>query len=108
MSPIYAHGVHATILLTVAQWGWPDDGLTKSQAENLYLGAIVICGLAILFALRQFQKVGTRVAMVVVLAALAGFLYWQRDEVQDCAGQCTCTILGRELAIRDENAFCPE
>jgi hypothetical protein len=106
VSPIYAPSVHlATSVLAI---GWPDDGLTKSQAENLYIGGAIVCALAILFVLRQFKNVGSRLLWVGILAVLAGFMVWQRQELQDCAGQCTCELLGRELAIRDENAFCPD
>ena len=40
--------------------------------------------------------------------AALGFMVWQRQEVEQCGGQCTCELLGRELAIRDEDAFCPD
>jgi hypothetical protein len=95
----------ATTILAI---GWPDDGLTKSQAENLYLGGAIICGLAILFVLRQFKNVTTRLLWVGILAVLSGFMIWQRQEVEQCAGQCSCELLGRELAIHDEDAFCPD
>jgi hypothetical protein len=95
----------ATTILAI---GWGDDGLTKSQAENLYLGGAIICALAILFVLRQFKNVTTRVLWVAILVVLSGFMIWQRQEVEECAGQCSCTLLGRELAIEDENAFCPD
>jgi hypothetical protein len=95
----------ATTILAI---GWPEDGLTKSQAENLYLGGAIICGLAILFVLRQFKNVTTRLLWVGILAVLSGFMIWQRQEVEQCAGQCSCELLGRELAIQDEDAFCPD
>ena len=106
MSPIYAPLVH--LATTVLAIGWGDDGLTKTQAENLYLAGAIICALAILFVLRQFKNVTTRVLWVAILVVLSGFMIWQRQEVEECAGQCSCTLLGRELAIQDENAFCPD
>ena len=93
---------------TVLAIGWGDDGLTKTEAENLYLAGAIICALAILFVLRQFKNVTTRVLWVAILVVLSGFMIWQRQEVEECAGQCSCTLLGRELAIQDENAFCPD
>ena len=45
---------------------------------------------------------------VAILVVLSGFMVWQRQEVEQCAGQCTCDLLGRDLAIRDEDAFCPD
>ena len=47
MSPIYARPVHlATSVLAI---GWPEDGLTQSQAQNLYIGGIIVCAIAIIF-----------------------------------------------------------
>ena len=106
MSPIYAPAVHlATSILAI---GWPEDGLTQEQAENLYLGGVIVCAIAIIFVLRQFKTAGVRAAWVVVLVALSGFMLWQYREVQDCTGQCSCELLGRDVAIRDEDAFCPD
>ena len=93
---------------TVLAIGWGDDGLTKTEAENLYLAGAIICALAILFVLRQFKNGTTRVLWVAILAVLSGFMIWQRQEVEECAGQCSCELLGRDLAIQDENAFCPD
>ena len=106
MSRIYAPQVH--LATTVLAIGWGEEGLTKTQAENLYLGGAIICALAILFVLRQFKNGSTRWLWVGILVVLSGFMVWQRQEVEQCAGQCTCELLGRELAIRDEDAFCPD
>lgn len=91
----------------VAVLGWPEDGLTKTQAEYLSIGGAIICAIAIVFVIRQMRKVATRVVAVALLLAIGGFFVWQHQELQDCAGQCSCRLLGRDLAIRDENAFCP-
>jgi hypothetical protein len=106
VSPIYARLVHlATSILAI---GWPEDGLTKSQAQNLYIGGIVVCAIAIIFVLRQFKTTGSRALWVGILVAMSGFMLWQYQEIGDCTGQCSCELLGREVAIRDENAFCPD
>jgi hypothetical protein len=106
VSPIYAPDVHlATSILAI---GWPDDQLTQTQAEYLYVGGLVICAVAIIFVIRRFQQLSTRLVVVGLIAVVAGFLYYQHDLLGDCAGQCTCEMFGRELAIRDEDAFCPD
>jgi hypothetical protein len=106
VSPIYAPHVH--LATTIAAIGWPEDGLTKSQAENLFLAGAIICVIAILFVLRQFKTGTSRVLWVSILLVLTGLMVWQRVELQDCAGQCSCELLGRDLAIEDEDAFCPD
>ena len=106
MSPIYAPLVH--LATSVFAIGWPEDGLTQSQAQNLYIGGMIVCAIAIIFVLRQFKTPGIRAVWVGILVALSGFMLWQYQEIGDCNGQCSCELLGRDLAIRDEDAFCPD
>jgi hypothetical protein len=99
--------VVASILSVLAQVGWP-DGLDQDEAETAIIVVLVVIAVAIFFVLRTFQKVATRAIVVLVLLAVAGGLLVQRQNLQDCAGQCECRLFGRTVDVHDPDAFCPD
>lgn len=82
--------------------------LNQEQFEWLILGLVAACVVSIVFVVRTVQKLATRAILSVLLVAIVGGLWWQREELQDCRGQCECRLFGRDLELPDPNEFCPD
>lgn len=79
----------------------------RDVALAIVVGAVV---LAVVFAIVIKWIVG-KLLTVGVLVALAAVVWWQRDSLQDCAGDVrqtlaagatnstTCTFLGRDVTV---------
>lgn len=84
----------------------PDD-LDSDEAQNIIVGLLVLCAVGMVIAIRTVQKATTRLLMVLFLAAVAVGFWIQRENLQDCAGQCECRLFGRDLEIADPDESCP-
>jgi len=96
---------HLGILLSVAQSNI-NDGLDPQNAENLIVGLMVVSVMALVFVVRTIQKVTTRVVLSLLLIGIVGGLWLQRDNLEDCRGQCSCRLFGQDIRT-DPGTFCP-
>jgi hypothetical protein len=82
--------------------------IDQEQAEYVILGLLVALAIALVFVIRAISKTSTRLILSAVIVLLAAGLWWQHEELEDCAGQCECRLFGRDLELPDPEAFCPD
>jgi len=49
--------------------------------------------------LRFVQKMVLRVVLLGVLAGLAVFVWWERDDLRHCVPTCSCSFAGRTVQV---------
>ncbi|MDE0161082.1 MAG: hypothetical protein OXL98_05035 [Acidimicrobiaceae bacterium] len=80
------------------------------DAESLQaalIGAIVALGVLAALVMRVVRRRLLRLALVVLIGALAASLWLQRADLQDCVEACSCRLYGREVAVpADANPNC--
>jgi hypothetical protein len=83
------------------------DSIDSDNAELVILVLFAACVVGIVLAFRTVQKATSRLLVVAVLAAAGAGLWVQRQNLQDCAGQCTvCHVFGREVLVTDPDDVC--
>ena len=92
---------------TVARWaGEVPDSIDSDNAQMLMLALMGLCAVGIFFVLRTIQKAVWRLVMVGILVVVGGALWLQREQLQDCAGQCSCHVFGRDVTVTDAAGIC--
>jgi hypothetical protein len=81
--------------------------LDQDQADYIIIGLLAALAIALVFVIRAITKTSTRIVLSVAILALAGGLWWQHEELQDCESQCECRLFGRDLEIPDPDVICP-
>ncbi len=66
------------------------------------LVAIAVVLVVMFMVVRFVQKLVVKVAMFAVLAGLGLSLWIQRDDLQDCADTCACSLYGQDVEIPDD------
>jgi hypothetical protein len=85
------------------------DRLDADQVEIAIVVLLVVCAIGAIVVLRTIQKAATRMLLLVVLLAVGVGLWWQREELEQCQGQCTCRVFGQDVNVPDAIAVnCPE
>jgi len=85
------------------------DRLESDQVETAIIVLLVVIAIAMVFILRTVQKATTRLALLGLLLVVGIGLWWQREELQACKGQCTCRVFGQDVNMPDPINFnCPE
>lgn len=69
---------------------------TVQTVSLIVIGVLVL--LAILFAV-VISKVLTKLVMIVIVLGLAVAVWWQRDQLSECAQTCQCTFFGQEVTL---------
>ena len=77
------------------------DNLEKYQVETAIIVLLVVCGVAMVVVLRTVAKASTRVALLGLLFLIGVGLWWQREELEDCQGQCTCRVFAQDVRMPD-------
>lgn len=85
---------------------WPDS-IDSDNAQLVILALLAVCAIGVFLVFRTVQKLTMRLVLVAVLVAAGAGLVVQRDNLQDCAGQCTCHLFGREVNVPDPQGNCP-
>lgn len=83
------------------------DGIDSERAEQIVIALLAVCVIGVFFVIRTVQKAVTRLVLVGVLVALGAGLWVQRDQLQDCAGQCSCHLFGQDVKVPDPQGGCP-
>jgi hypothetical protein len=84
------------------------DGIDSEQAQQVIIGLLAVCAVGVIVTLRTIQKFTTRLALVVLLVGLGVGLWFQRENLQDCSGQCECHLFGQDVRVPDPQGNCPE
>lgn len=69
---------------------------TVQTVSLIVIGVLVL--LAILFA-AIITKMITKLVMITAVLVLAGLVWWQRDQLTECAQTCQCTFFGQEVIL---------
>lgn len=96
-------------VLLVGGEGLPDppDRLDADTAETVLLVLAGVCVIGMLVVLRTVQKMATRMALLGLLLAVGVTMYLQRENLEDCAGQCTCRIFAQDIDMPEVGQRCP-
>jgi hypothetical protein len=85
------------------------DRLEDYQVEYTILVMLAVCAVGMVVVLRTVQKATTRLLLLGVLFIAGVGLWWQREELQDCKGQCTCRVFAQDVNMPDPISFnCPD
>jgi hypothetical protein len=87
--------------------GPPPDSIDSDKAQLVIFALLALCFVGVFFVIRTVQKVFTRILLLALLALAGGGLWVQRQNLQDCAGQCTCHVFGRDVQVPDPEGGCP-
>jgi uncharacterized protein YneF (UPF0154 family) len=82
------------------------DSIDSANAQQVVLGLLALCVVGVFFVLRTIQKAMTRAILLAILLAVGTGLWIQREQLQDCAGQCSCHVFGRDLNVTDAAGVC--
>jgi ABC-type nickel/cobalt efflux system permease component RcnA len=97
---------------SAAVFGLLPEELEKYQVETAIIVLLVVCGVGMVVVLRTVAKTTTRLALLGLLFLVGVGLWWQREELEDCQGQCTCHVFGQDVRMPDEVNFngvvCPD
>lgn len=67
--------------------------------KSILLQVIFVCGFLVLVAGRYVAKVATRITVMVVIAAVAGGIWFYRDTLEECTKTCDCKFAGRQIRV---------
>jgi hypothetical protein len=85
--------------------------LDATTVRNVALGVVVVALVLAVVAAVVIRWIVGKVVAVVLLAAVAGLVWWQRGNLQDCADRVggtlragatdttTCTFFGRDVSV---------
>ncbi len=79
----------------------PSD-LDPDTLRWLILGAIALVLVAMFLVVRFVQRLMVKALLFGVLAVLGLSLWIQRDDLQDCADTCSCSLYGLDVEVPDE------
>ncbi len=83
------------------------EWIDAESLQAIILGAIVALGVLAALVLRIVRKLLLRLALVVLIGALAASLWLQRANLQDCVETCSCKLYGQKVAVpADANPNC--
>ncbi len=83
------------------------EWLDAESLQAIILGAIVALGVLAALVLRIVRKLLLRLALIVLIGALAASLWLQRANLQDCVETCSCKLYGQKVAVPpDANPNC--
>jgi hypothetical protein len=86
--------------------GQVPEGLDSDQAQTVLLGLLALCVVGLFVVVRTVQKATTRLVLIGLLVAVGASLWVQRENLQDCAGQCECHVFGRDVRVPDPDGVC--
>ena len=82
------------------------EGIDSDQAQLVLLGLLALCAVAVFFVIRTVQKATTRLVLAGLLVVVGVALWVQREQLEDCSGQCECHVFGRDVRVPDPNGVC--
>ena len=82
------------------------DSIDSENAQRVVLGLLGLCLVGMFIVIRTVQKAMTRLILAVLLFAVGAGLWLQREQLQDCAGQCSCHVFGRDVIVTDAAGVC--
>lgn len=65
----------------------------------IIVAILVVLAFLLLVVLRFVQRFVTRFLLLAILVGLGVSLWVQRQDLQDCALRCECTLYGQEIVI---------
>jgi len=77
-------------------WFNPDN------LQTILSGSVLVLAVVAVLAARFIRKVIVKVVMLIVLAAVAGAVWLQRDQLSECAATCECQLFGFDVAIPEK------
>lgn len=77
------------------------DWLDSATLRWVILLAIAVVLVAMYMVVRFIQKVAMKSVLFLVLAGVGLSLWIQREDLQDCADTCSCSLYGSDVAIPD-------
>ena len=83
------------------------DWADPESLQQIILGAMVVLAILAVLVMRVVRRLLLRVALVVLIGALAASLWLQRADLRDCVDTCSCRLFGQEVAVpADANPNC--
>jgi hypothetical protein len=67
--------------------------------DNVMLISVIVLGAIALFVIRAVQRFALRLALIALLVGVAGFIYVERDDLEQCGRTCTCDVGGLEFDL---------
>jgi hypothetical protein len=95
------------VIGTVAKLaGEVPESIDSANAQQIVLGLMALCVVGVFLVFRTIQKAMVRVLLLAILLAVGAGLWVQREQLQDCAGQCSCHVFGRDVTVTDAAGVC--
>ena len=84
------------------------ERLESDQVETVIIGLLVACGIGAVLVLRTVQRVAVRMLVLGLLFVVGVGLWIQREELEDCQGQCTCRLFAQDIDMTStRGVVCP-
>ena len=85
------------------------ERVRSDQVETAIIVLLVVCAVVMVVVLRTVQKVATRMLMLGLLFLVGIGLWVQREQLQDCQGQCTCRLFAQDIDMSEVPGLtCPD
>ena len=78
------------------------EWLDAERLQWIILAVIALLLYGMYVVTRFVRKVITKFLLFILLAGLGLSLWLQREDLQECAETCECTLYGEEVAIPDD------
>ena len=83
------------------------DWADAESLQQIILGAMVVLAILAVLVMRVVRRLLLRLALVVLIGALAASLWLQRAHLQDCVDTCSCQLFGQDVTVpADANPNC--
>jgi hypothetical protein len=73
--------------------------LDPDALRTIAIGALVVLLLVAFLVMRFIQKMVLRVILIGALVGLGVYVYYQRDQLKDCARENSCEFFGYKVQL---------
>ena len=83
------------------------EWIDAEALPDVILGAIAVLGVLAVVVMWAVRRLLLKVALIVLIGALAASLWVQRADLQDCVETCSCRLFGQNVEVpADANPNC--
>ena len=77
------------------------ESLDPEALRNIAIGVLVALALIAFMVMRFVQKMVLRVILLGAVVGLGVYVWYQREELKDCAADNSCEFFGFEVQLPD-------
>lgn len=75
------------------------EWLDAEMLRQMSVGVLIALAVLAFLVFRFFAKMVTRIVALAVIVVLAGAVWLQWEDLQDCADTCSCSLFGQDVHV---------